>query len=113
MLCRSRHRDLTTFQRALCNAFGVKWIELGMTSAEFREICEPYMSERSKPLQKGEPGGHIMWMLFAQDLQGLADRGRPTDDFMAKLAFVEVLATPLLWNRESPAELPWLRHVHG
>eukprot|EP00966_Prymnesium_polylepis_P315594 7292316-Prymnesium_polylepis.1 len=46
--------DLPTFQRALCNAFGNQWVELAMTTQEFREITEPYLTR--KPQRDGEPG---------------------------------------------------------
>ena len=47
--------DLPTFQRALCNAFGPQWVELAMTTREFREVTEPYLTR--KPQQACEVGG--------------------------------------------------------
>ena len=79
--------DLPTFQRALCNAFGNQWIELAMTTPEFREITEPYLTR--KPQQDGEPGSFVQWSLFSNDLQMLADTKQPTEDFLARLGKVE------------------------
>jgi len=79
--------DLPTFQRALCNAFGNQWIELAMTTPEFREITDPYLTR--KPQQDGEPGAFVQWSLFSNDLQMLADTFRPTDDFITRLGKVE------------------------
>jgi len=79
--------DLPTFQRALCNAFGNQWIELAMTSEEFREITEPYLTR--KPQADGEPGSFVQWSLFSNDLQMLADTKKPTEDFLQRLGKVE------------------------
>lgn len=45
--------SIATFRRSLCYAFGNQWIELSMTSKEFAEICEPYLSRRSS--KPGDP----------------------------------------------------------
>jgi len=79
--------DLATMRRALCNAFGDKWVELAMTQAEFHEITEPYLTR--VPLQDGEPQALVQWRQLAQDLQMLAETGRPTADFLERLAAVE------------------------
>ena len=79
--------DLSTMRRALCNAFGNQWTELAMTQAEFAEITEPYLTRQ--PLENGEPTSLVQWRQFAQDLQMLAETGRPTADFLERLAAVE------------------------
>jgi len=79
--------DVQTFRRSLCYAFGNQWIELGMSTAEFNEICEPYRSRL--PHAKGEPDAFIMWQKFASDLQTLANTRRPSQNFLAKLEEVE------------------------
>lgn len=79
--------DVQTFRRSLCYAFGNQWIELGMSTAEFNEICEPYRSRL--PHAKGEPDAFIMWQKFAADLQTLANTRRPSQNFLAKLEEVE------------------------
>ena len=79
--------DVSTFRRSLCYTFGNQWIELGMTSAEFEEICTPYKSRQ--PHAKGEPEAFIMWQKFASDLQTLANTRRPSQNFLAKLEEVE------------------------
>jgi hypothetical protein len=79
--------DVQTFRRSLCYAFGNQWIELGMTTAEFNEICEPYRSRL--PHAKGEPDAFIMWQKFSADLQTLANTRRPSVDFLAKLEEIE------------------------
>jgi len=79
--------DLATMRRALCNAFGNQWVELAMTSAEFNEIVEPYLTR--VPLQDGEPQSLVQWRQLAQDLQMLSETGRPTADFLERLAAVE------------------------
>lgn len=79
--------DVSTFRRSLCYTFGNQWIELGMTSAEFEEICTPYKSRQ--PHAKGEPEAFIMWQKFASDLQTLANTRRPSQNFLAKLEQVE------------------------
>ena len=79
--------DLATMRRALCNAFGNQWVELAMTQAEFNEVCEPYLTR--VPLQNGEPSAMVQWRQLAQDLQMLAETGRPTADFLERLAAVE------------------------
>ncbi|KAL1518473.1 hypothetical protein AB1Y20_002764 [Prymnesium parvum] len=79
--------DIPTFQRALCNAFGNQWVELAMTTDEFMEVAEPYLTR--KPQKSGEPGSFVQWSCFANDLQLLADTKRPTDDFLTRLQKVE------------------------
>lgn len=79
--------DIPTFRRSLCYAFGNQWIDLAMTSAELKEICAPYLSR--KPNAAGEPEAFVLWQKFTSDLQALADRKKPTDDFLARLAEVE------------------------
>ena len=79
--------DIPTFRRSLCYAFGNQWIDLAMTSAEMKEICAPYLTR--KPNAKGEPEAFVLWQKFTTDLQALADKKRPTNDFLARLAEVE------------------------
>jgi len=79
--------DIPTFRRSLCYAFGNQWIDLAMTSAELKEICAPYLSR--KPNAAGEPEAFVLWQKFTTDLQALADRKKPTDEFLARLAEVE------------------------
>jgi len=62
-------------------------VDLAMTSAELKEICAPYLTR--KPNAAGEPEAFVMWQKFTTDLQALADRKKPTDDFLARLAEVE------------------------
>jgi len=79
--------DMPTFRRALSNTFGKQWIELAMTSAEFAEICEPYLTR--KPNHRGEATSMILWHQFAEDMQKLADEGRPTRSFLDRLEEIE------------------------
>ena len=79
--------DIPTFRRSLCYAFDNQWIDLAMTSEELKEICAPYLTR--KPNAKGEPEAFVMWQKFTTDLQALADKKRPTTDFLARLAEVE------------------------
>ena len=79
--------DLSTMRRALSNTFGDQWIELAMTSDEFAEICEPYLTR--KPKQNGEPDSLVQVRQFSQDLQMLAETGRPTADFLERLQKVD------------------------
>lgn len=79
--------DLSTMRRALCNSFGNQWVELAMTQAEFAEVVEPYLTR--VPMQNGEPESLVQWRQLAQDLQMLAETGRPTADFLERLAAVE------------------------
>jgi len=79
--------DIPTFRRSLCYAFGNQWIDLAMTSEELKEICAPYLTR--KPNAKGEPEAFVMWQKFTTDLQALAVKKRPTNDFLARLAEVE------------------------
>merc|ERR1711988_307319 len=79
--------DVPTFRRSLCYAFGNQWIDLAMTSAELKEICAPYLTR--KPNAKGEPEAFVLWQKFTTDLQALADKKRPTNEFLARLAEVE------------------------
>lgn len=79
--------DLATLRRALSNAFGPQWTELAMTQAEFAEVTEPYLTRQ--PLQSGEPMALVQWRQLAQDLQMLAETGRPTADFLERLAMIE------------------------
>jgi len=79
--------DLTTLRRALANAFEKQWVELAMTQAEFAEIVEPYITRQ--PMQKGEPMAFVQWRQFAQDLQMLAETGRPTSHVLERLGAVE------------------------
>jgi len=58
-----------------------------MTQAEFAEVTEPYLTR--VPQQAGEPFALVQWRQLAQDLQMLAETGRPTADFLERLASVE------------------------
>lgn len=62
---------LSTFRRALCSAFGSHWTELGMTSSEFTEVIEPYLTRT--PTKPGEPEACVMWHKFAEDVQTYAE----------------------------------------
>ena len=79
--------DLATLRRAFSNAFGNNWTELAMTQAEFAEVTEPYLTR--VPQQQGEPHALVQWRQLAQDLQMLAETGRPTADFLERLAMIE------------------------
>ena len=79
--------DIPTFRRSLCYAFGNQWIDLAMTSEELKEISAPYLNR--KPNSRGEPEAFVMWQKFTTDLQTLADKKAPSDDFLARLAIVE------------------------
>ena len=82
--------DLTTFARSLANAFGSQWVELAMTSAEFREICEPYLTRKPENAGvQGSPESLVLWHQFAADLQKMAETRVPADSFLARLAAVE------------------------
>lgn len=79
--------DVPTFRRSLCYAFGNQWIQLAMTSAELDEIIAPYLTR--EPKGTGQPEAFVMWQKFANDLQALANTGRPSDDFLQRLTEVE------------------------
>jgi len=79
--------DLVTLRRAFSNAFSNQWTELAMTSAEFAEVTEPYLTR--VPQMNGEPEALVQWRQLAQDLQMLAETGRPTGDFLERLAKIE------------------------
>ena len=79
--------DLSTLRRAFSNGFASQWTELAMTSAEFAEVTEPYLTR--VPQQQGEPMALVQWRQLAQDLQMLAETGRPTADFLERLANIE------------------------
>jgi hypothetical protein len=50
--------DINTFQRALSYAFGEQWNELQLTTAEFEECVDPYLSRR--PTKPGDPIPNVM-----------------------------------------------------
>ena len=79
--------DLATLRRAFSNAFSNQWTELAMTQAEFAEVTEPYLTR--VPQNNGEPTSLVQWRQLAQDLQMLAETGRPTADFLERLAKIE------------------------
>jgi len=79
--------EVATFRRSLCYAFGNQWIELGMTSKEFDEICAPYLSRR--PTATGEPEAYIMWQKFTNDMQEYAEKKRRSTGFLDRLKAVE------------------------
>uniref|UniRef100_A0A7S3B7N1 EF-hand domain-containing protein n=1 Tax=Haptolina ericina TaxID=156174 RepID=A0A7S3B7N1_9EUKA len=79
--------SVPTFRRSLCYAFGNQWIELGMSSKEFNEICGPYLSRR--PGAPGDPEAYVMWQKFTDDVQTLAEKKIRTDGFLARLKAVE------------------------
>ena len=79
--------DLATLRRAFSNAFSNQWTELAMTQAEFAEVTEPYLTR--VPQNNGEPSSLVQWRQLAQDLQMLAETGRPTADFLERLAKIE------------------------
>jgi len=62
----SADAGITTFRRSLGGAFGKQWLELAMTSAEFDEICAPYLTR--EPQRPGEPEACVMWQMFANDV---------------------------------------------
>ena len=63
--------DKETFQRSLGYAFGNQWNELGMTTAEFEEVIEPYLTR--KPQNVGDPMPYVLWQKFANHVQKIAD----------------------------------------
>ena len=63
--------DEQTFQRSLAYAFGNQWNELGMTTAEFKEVIEPYLTR--KPSAMGDPIPYVLWQKFANHVQKIAD----------------------------------------
>ena len=73
--------------RSLCYAFGNQWIDLAMSSKEFDEIVQPYLTRR--PERPGEPEACVMWQRFANDVQALADTGKRTKNFLDRLEKVE------------------------
>lgn len=62
----------STFRCALCNAFAGQWYDLSMTSAEFEQICEPYLTR--VPKGPGEPEADIVWTKFANYMTDLANK---------------------------------------
>ena len=64
--------DVDTFRRAVCYAFGDKWVRIRMTTAEFERICNSYTA---RPHEQGRIGVQplILWMKWAADLQQIAD----------------------------------------
>ena len=82
--------DQATFARALANAFGNQWVELAMTTPEFQQVCNPYLTR--KPADAGiagAPESLVLWHQFAADLQKMAETRQPADGFLARLAAVE------------------------
>jgi Ca2+-binding EF-hand superfamily protein len=79
--------EISTFRRSLCYAFGNQWIDLAMSSKEFDEIVQPYLTRR--PERPGEPEACVMWQRFANDVQALADTGKRTKNFLDRLEKVE------------------------
>jgi len=63
--------DKYTFLKALAYSFGNQWNELGMTTPEFEEVIQPYLTR--KPTQKGEPDPFVLWQKFANHVQKIAD----------------------------------------
>ena len=57
---------------ALACAFGRQWNELSLTTAEFEECIDPYLSR--KPEKPGEPEAYVMWQKFANHVQHIADK---------------------------------------
>ena len=51
------------------------------------DLTEPYLTR--VPQQNGEPNALVQWRQLAQDLQMLAETGRPTADFLERLAKIE------------------------
>ena len=45
--------EISTFRRSLCYAFGNQWIDLAMSSKEFDEIVQPYLTRR--PERRASP----------------------------------------------------------
>jgi len=44
---------VTTFRRALGGAFGRQWLELAMTTEEFEQVTQPYLTRT--PKAQGDP----------------------------------------------------------
>jgi len=83
--------EVSTFRRSLCYAFGNQWIELGMSSKEFKEIIAPYLSRR--PNVPGDPEAYVMWQKFSEDMQTYAEKKKRSEGFLARLAAVEARDT--------------------
>jgi len=76
--------SITTFRRALGSAFGKQWLELAMTSKEFEEICQPYLTR--VPQRPGEPEACIMWQMFANDVMRFSGTLNENDTYFARTA---------------------------
>jgi len=83
--------EVSTFRRSLCYAFGNQWIELGMSSKEFKEIIAPYLSRR--PDKPGDPEAYVMWQKFTCDVQTYAEKRKRSAGFLDRLAAVEARDT--------------------
>ena len=68
--------SISTFRAVLCNAFAGQWYDLSMTSAEFEEICAPYLTR--KPKGPGEPEPDVIWSKFANHITDLANKSGNT-----------------------------------
>lgn len=60
-----------TFLKALGYSFGRQWNEVQMTTAEFEEVIEPYLTR--KPTKIGDPEPYVLWQKFANHVQKIAD----------------------------------------
>eukprot|EP00900_Chrysochromulina_parva_P001909 jgi/Chrpa1/11719/Chrysochromulina_OHIO_Genome00019773-RA len=69
--------ERTQFYRAIENLVGKAWLELAITTEEFDELCEPYLTKKSGP---GGPPPMIQYKRFALDLQRYADQVLTDDD---------------------------------
>lgn len=107
--------ERTQFYRAIENLVGKAWLELAITTEEFDELCEPYLTKKSGP---GGPPPMIQYKRFALDLQRYADQVLTDDDItkaqeLRTLRHADLrpvfLATACDPPRGTPTP-PWLTH---
>ena len=64
--------DIHEFQRSLAYALGEQWNELACTTAEFKELTDPFLTR--KPQKAGDPIPFVLWQKFTTHVQSLADK---------------------------------------
>ena len=76
MDCHDKHNrgfmDIHEFQRSLGYSLGEQWNELACTTAEFKELTDPYLTR--VPQKPGDPIPFVLWQKFTAHVQHLADK---------------------------------------
>jgi len=67
-----RRVPIKEFQKGLAYSLGNQWNELECTTAEFKELTDPYLSR--VPKKPGDPDPFVKWQEFTTHVQALADQ---------------------------------------